>query len=158
MKSAIMSAFLMFSTITVAGDRVSNEMPDWMAGCWEQRKGDEWTEECWTTPKAGIMLGSSRSGKGEKLFAWEAMQIMLNQNSGDGPVVRMALTAAPSGTNPTIFGWRPNEGKGVSFYNLAHDYPQRIRYWREGKDLIAQISLADGTKPVEFRYKKMGSR
>jgi hypothetical protein len=50
-------------------------LPGWMAGCWEQRSGDKWTEECWTAPRAGIMLGSGRSGKGDALREWEVMQI-----------------------------------------------------------------------------------
>ena len=28
-------------------------MPAWMAGCWEQRQGDSWTEECWTAAGQG---------------------------------------------------------------------------------------------------------
>jgi len=38
------------------------------------------------------------------------------------------------------------------FENRDHDYPQRIRYWREGEVLMAEISLADGSKPMRWRY------
>ena len=155
-RSTTLAAVAFALSSPAAADSIKNpELPSWMAGCWEQRKGEQWTEECWTSPKAGIMLGSSRTGKGGKLIAWEAMQIILDYDNGDGPVVGMAFQAAPSGTNPTIFRWSPDEQKGVTFYNAAHDYPQRIRYWREGKELKAQISLLDGSKPMDFSWKMM---
>lgn len=44
----------------------------------------------------------------------------------------------------------------VEFANPAHDYPQRIRYWREGRLLKARISLMDGSKPMEWRYAPPG--
>ena len=50
-------------------------MPAWMAGCWEHKGADSWTEECWTAPRGGIMLGSGRSGTGGVLDSWEVMQI-----------------------------------------------------------------------------------
>ena len=38
-------------------------LPAWMAGCWVHVQGERWTEECWTTPRGGVMLGSGRSGR-----------------------------------------------------------------------------------------------
>ena len=37
-------------------------MPAFLTGCWEQRQGDRWTEECWTSPRGGLMIGSGREG------------------------------------------------------------------------------------------------
>jgi hypothetical protein len=45
----------------------------------------------------------------------------------------------------------------VTFVNAVHDYPQRIRYWREGEEMFAEISLADGSKPVRWRYRRLGN-
>ena len=50
-------------------------MPAWMAGCWEHKSGESWTEECWTGARAGQMMGSSRSGKGEALQWYEHTRI-----------------------------------------------------------------------------------
>jgi hypothetical protein len=47
----------------------------WMAGCWEQRDGDRWTEECWTAPRGGLMLGGSRAGRGDSISEWESLRI-----------------------------------------------------------------------------------
>jgi hypothetical protein len=50
------------------------------------------------------------------------------------------------------FGWSPSNEAGVTFFNVAHDYPQRIRYWREGDVLNAEIALKDGSKPMRWVY------
>jgi hypothetical protein len=132
-------------------------LPAWMAGCWEQRSGDRWTEECWTSARAGMMMGSSRSGTGNALRDWEVMQIVLDKDVSDDRSVRMAFWGAPRGVNRTLFAWIPSKEPGVTFSNAGHDYPQRIRYWRDGPDLLAEISLLDGSKPVRWRYRRMGN-
>jgi hypothetical protein len=131
-------------------------LPGWMAGCWIQEKGDRWTEECWTAPRAGTMMGSSRMGRGETLGAWETLRIVRNHKSGDGPAIPMAYIASPGGGPATVFTWTPNGTQDAIFVNAAHDYPQRIRYWREGELLMAEISLADGSKPMRWTYKRLG--
>ena len=130
-------------------------LPSWMAGCWERTSGEKWTEECWTAPRAGIMLGSGRSGSGEKLGEWEVMQIE-RIDTDDPAIAQMTFYGAPRGQNRTPFAWIAGEGQGVTFINESHDYPQRIRYWREGKELVAEIAMKDGSKAVSWRYKPMG--
>jgi hypothetical protein len=131
------------------------KLPEWMAGCWEQRSDDRWTEECWMPPRGGIMLGSGRSGTGDRVSEWEATQIVLARQAGGGPAVRMAFWAAPGGTNRTFFAWSPSDLPGVTFVNAAHDYPQRIRYWREGEQLMAETALADGSKARRWTYRRV---
>ena len=51
-------------------------MPAFLSGCWEQRsKDDRWTEECWTSARGGLMIGSGRDGKGDEVRHWEWMRI-----------------------------------------------------------------------------------
>lgn len=133
------------------------KLPEWMTGCWEQRSGDRWAEECWTIPRAGMMMGSGRSGVGGKLTDWETMRIVLDYEISDGSIVRMAFIGSPGGKDGAIFAWGPSQETGLTFENHAHDYPQRIRYWREGEELVAEISLIDGSKPVLWRYRRMGN-
>lgn len=130
-------------------------LPAWMAGCWEHRSGESWTEECWTRPRGGIMLGSGRSGTGGVLDSWEAMQIEMVET--DDPVISpLTFYGAPGGTNRTAFYWqRASREPGVTFVNAGHDYPQRIRYWRDGKHLMAEVSLADGSKARRWRYSRL---
>ena len=43
--------------------------------------------------------------------------------------------------------------EAVEFANPAHDYPQRIRYWRQGKLLMAEVSKMDGSKALRWNYR-----
>ena len=120
-------------------------LPDFMTGCWNRIDGDHWTQECWIEPKAGIMLGSSREGVGDKLKFWEHLRI---EQSADG----LTLFAAPKGRAATPFQARTATQTAVEFTNAAHDFPQRIRYELKDGRLEAEISLIDGSKPVRWTY------
>ena len=130
-------------------------LPSWMAGCWEMRDGERWAEECWTAPRGGQMLGSGRTGDASGVRSFEFMRIELDEPNGDGPVIRMAFVAAPNGRGWTMFAWSPSDKPGVSFSNAANDYPQRVRYWLEGDELKAEISLLDGSNPTQFAFRRM---
>ena len=45
----------------------------------------------------------------------------------------------------------------ITFVNAAHDYPQRVHYRRTAAGLDAEISLADGSKPTKWSYRRSGS-
>jgi hypothetical protein len=154
--AAFALAFACMATPLAAQDVEEPALPAWMAGCWEMRDGERWAEECWTIPRGGMMLGSGRAGTGDKVASWETMRIALAEPNGDGPVVRMAFVAAPGGTGWTTFGWSPAEDEGVTFHNAANEYPQRVRYWREGELLNAETSLEDGTRPIRWTFRRMG--
>ena len=47
----------------------------WMAGQWSREEGERWTEESWTFPRGGVMLGHSRSGRGDALREFEFLRI-----------------------------------------------------------------------------------
>ena len=131
-------------------------LPGWLAGCWEERVGERWTEECWTKPRGEMMLGSGRSGAGEQVRDWEVMQIM--RNDTDDPVVaKLTFYGMPQAQGRTAFELAQDGQPGLTFYNVEHDYPQRIRYWREGEELVAEVALADGSKARRWRYKRMGN-
>ncbi|ATE67302.1 hypothetical protein COO09_01685 [Rhizorhabdus dicambivorans] len=125
-------------------------LPDWMAGAWQQSSGDRWTEEYWTPARGGIMIGAGRNGRGETLAGWETMRIVREADGG------IAFFGSPEGAPPTRFPLVRSAAQEVVFANPAHDYPQRIRYWREGKLLKAEIALADGERPMRWTYAPMG--
>ena len=139
--------------LAAQGQMPGPSLPSWMAGCWEERKGDRWTEECWTAPRGAIMIGSGRSGKGTRLSSWERMEIV-HEETDDPAVPWMTFYGAPGGKNRTAFVWVPDKGPRLTFVNAEHDYPQRIRYWREGKYLIAETALSDGSKAQRWRYSR----
>lgn len=123
--------------------------PDWMAGSWIQTEGARWADEYWTLMRGGVMIGASRSGKGDVLSSWEHTRI---ERSSDGGLVYLA---SPHGRPAIAFKMVKSDAASIEFANPAHDYPQRIRYWRDGKQLNAEISLADGSKPMRWAYRLM---
>jgi hypothetical protein len=132
----------------VAASAQEAAMPAWMAGCWEMRDGERWAEECWTAPRGGQMMGSGRTGDATGVRSFEFMRI---EREGQG----LAFRAAPGGDGWTSFASASDPGEGVTFLNAAHDYPQRVRYWREGNELRAEISQSDGGNATQFTFRRM---
>ena len=125
--------------------------PAWMAGAWTLSDGNGgWTEEFWTHPRGGIMIGASREGRGETLRSWEAIRIV---RRGDGT---LAYVPMPNGGAPVEFAMVRQDAQSIEFANPAHDFPQRIRYWREGDRLNAEIAMIDGSRAIQWSYAPMG--
>jgi hypothetical protein len=127
-------------------------MPGWLSGCWSQESETSWTEECWSGPRGGIMLGSGRSGRGDALKSWEAMQI---EQAADGS---LTFYGQPHGGARVAFPATSVTDREIVFANPKHDYPQRIRYWREGMDLNAEVSLTDGSNATSWHYTRQVPR
>ncbi len=121
-------------------------MPGWLTGCWSQESAPNWTEECWSGPRGGIMLGGGRNGRGDMLQSWEMMQI---EQAADGSLI---FYGQPRGGPRVAFPATSVDDREIVFANPGHDYPQRIRYWRAGMDLNAEISLADGSNARTWHY------
>jgi len=127
-------------------------LPAFMTGCWNLVEGNNWTQECWMEPKGGLMLGASREGTGERLKSWEQLRVELG---ADGKVV---LWASPQGRRAVRFEGAQTTASTIEFVNAKHDYPQRIRYWRSGPDLMAETALADGSRARRWRYRRISVR
>jgi len=137
---------MLASLIAAAVATQNPALPAFMTGCWNLVDGEHWTQECWMAPKAGIMLGASREGKGTELSSWEQLRI---EQVPDGKVT---LYASPEGRDWVPFVARSVSATAVEFVNAEHDFPQRIRYELRGAKLLAEISLANGSKPVRWIY------
>lgn len=136
----------MLSPLILAAAAGAADLPAFMTGCWNLVEGESWTQECWMEPRADLMLGASREGKGAKLKSWEQMRI---ERSADGKLI---LFASPHGRVAVPFKGRVLSASAIEFTNASHDYPQRIRYELKGDTLAAEISLIDGGKPVRWTY------
>ena len=124
-------------------------MPAWLTGVWALQAPDgSWVEEWWTTPRGRMMIGASKTGKGDAVSFYEHMRIEVR---ADGV---LAYCALPKGQADACFEAVAIERQSITFENAAHDYPQRIRYWRVGDELSAEISLKDGSKPNRWRFKR----
>lgn len=120
----------------------------WMAGDWGREADGRWAEESWTPPRGGVMLGVSRSGRGEELRAFEFLRL---QAGADGV---LAYIAQPQGGAPVAFRLVRHDAASATFENPAHDYPQRIQYARTGDMLTATISAIDGTKARSWTFRR----
>ena len=139
-------------TLLLLAETAGQPMPAFLAGCWEEKRAEmAWTEECWTSARGGLMIGSGRDGKGDSVGHWEWMRI---ERSADGTVV---FYGSPKGAAPVPFKATAVDGKSITFVNAAHDYPQRVSYTLTGAGLDAEISLADGSKPNRWSYRRPGS-
>ncbi len=142
-------AALFFAVAPAAS--VELPLPAFLTGCHEERRDTRWTEECWTGPRGGLMMGSGRSGTGSKVANWEWMRI---ERGSDGVPV---FYASPRGAAPVGFPAVSASADEIVFANPANDYPQRIRYTRTAAGIAAEISLADGSKPMRWTFSAMGA-
>lgn len=118
----------------------------WLAGCWTQRVGGEVIEEQWLAPRAGILLGVSRTSRGDSLVGYEYMRIQARGGS-------LVFAAQPSGQPPVEFLASTVSRDEVVFENSANDFPQRIRYRRSGSDsLRARIEAPRGAETVGVNF------
>lgn len=140
-----MIAFLLLAQAATA----TVPMPAFLAGCWEQKREDGgWTEECWTDPRGGLMIGSGRDGRGDSIRHWEWMRI---ERRADGAVI---FYGSPKGAPAVGFEARDANGNSITFVNASHDYPQRLRYVVTATGLDAEVSLADGSKAERWSYRR----
>ena len=138
--------------MVVAAAAEAAPMPAFLAGCWEEKRAElSWTEECWTSGRGGLMMGSGRNGKGDAVSHWEWMRI---ERGSDGA---LTFYASPKGAKPVTFKATAADANSITFVNPGHDFPQRVRYERTTTGLEAEISLADGKKPVRWSYRRTGS-
>lgn len=126
----------------------------WLVGRWctvpdpmKQRR----TCETWAPMADGVMRGTSETHRGDAVVGEEKMEI---RRDGD----RWVYHAEPRGQAPADFhaGADDVAELAVTFENAAHDYPQRIRYWRDEDKLMAEIALADGSRAVLWEYARTG--
>lgn len=120
----------------------------WMAGSWAGRDGRAEHEEHWTAPRGGAMVGMHRTVAAGRMVEFEFLRI----EERDGTLVYLSM---PGGRSPaTPFTLKQLGRERVVFENSAHDFPQRVLYWKEGDALRARIEgTADGqARALEWRW------
>jgi hypothetical protein len=135
MRSLIFAIALLSSPAAFAQD-ISDLA--WMEGCWrteaprEAESGATYTE-VWIATPAPILVGYAYTeGEGE-IQGWEQMRIESNG--------KLDFVAMPLGAFPVRFTIVEDDTPNrATFENMAHDFPKRIEYWREGDRLYARVS------------------
>jgi hypothetical protein len=116
-----------------------------MKGAWEGGPPGMKFEERWTEEAGGLMLGVSRTLKGEKAIGFEFLRIEFR---ADG----VFYVAQPGGRPKTEFKLTAADGKSATFENPAHDHPKLIRYTRtEDGSLRADLDGAEGKQSFVFK-------
>lgn len=119
----------------------------WLAGDWLYEPNGLWTEEQWSDPRGGLMLGVGRSGKADRAMGFEFMRIT---TEADGSVI---FWGSPGGKSPVPFRLVAQDAFTATFENPRHDFPKRIVYLRDGNRLIATVS-GDGEESQTWTYQR----
>ena len=116
-----------------------------MKGAWEGGGSGLKFEERWTDEAGGLMLGVSRTIKGERAVAFEFLRIEFRV---DG----IFYIAQPGGRPKTEFKLTKSDDKSATFENPAYDHPKLIRY-SLGADgsLKAELDGAEGKQAFVFK-------
>ena len=150
MRSVLVVAILLLISSTAAQRVTKLSDLGWMSGCWEfnDEKLGMLISEMWMKPSGNAMMGVGRTIKSGKLVDFEFLRIVEDANG-------IAYISRPSeNKEDTSFKMIRSSTGEVVFENAAHDFPQRIIYWKDGADLRARIEGPQGGKTVgeEWRW------
>jgi hypothetical protein len=124
----------------------------WISGDWETTPGGSGrqVDEHWTKIAGGSMIGMSRTVAGGKTVFFEYLRI---EKRG----AAIYYVAHPKARTPgTDFKLVRLTAQEAVFENLAHDFPKRIIYRKNGDGALTARIEGDGTereKPQEFHYR-----
>jgi hypothetical protein len=121
----------------------------WMSGRWVASAGGRWTEEHWSAVRGGTMMGYSWTGEGDAIHEYEYLRLQAGE---DDEVVYLAQPAG----RPAAVGFYLSQADATSatFENPDHDFPQRIRYRRDGDVMVATISKMDGSNAISWTFRR----
>ena len=135
----------------VAADRVRVSSLGWFAGCWEARSTRRLVEEQWMVPRGGLMLGMSRTVRGDTLVEYEALRLEERADS-------LFYVASPVRQLQAQFLATSSTDSTAVFENPHHDFPKKISYYRVGPDsVVAKVEgeLSGKNRVLEFRYARV---
>lgn len=145
MKLAMLAVALLAAAAPEAEDAAAL---GWLAGTWVSEKDGRWTEERWSPPRGGMMLGTALTGRGEEASGFEYMRIAPDAEG------RLAFWGSPGGQPPVPFHLTASGAREATFENPKHDFPTRIVYRRQGEVLTATISGPGGANAKSWSYKR----
>jgi hypothetical protein len=137
----ILVGLTLVSALAVGSNHDSKQL-SWLAGCWVST--DKSAQEVWVVDSDHSLIGFNVVFSDNQVEFYEVLSIRRNE---DGSLV---YTPHPSGQPSASFVATEVAENSVVFTNPDHDYPQEIKYAREGNHLNATISLLAGAKPNSF--------
>jgi hypothetical protein len=146
---AAVSIVALFAALPATAAKTEAGLPAWLAGGWAtQSDNGGWSEEWWTPPRGGVMLGAGRSGKGDKIEWWE--QTRIEQAAG-----KISFCALPKGQVGACFTATKVSADEIVFENPEHDFPTRVAYRRTGEGVTAEISGPNGANRQTWQFKRV---
>ena len=125
----------------------------WLAGRWSGVRDGVTSEEHWTSPAGGALVGMHKDVRADGKVFFEFLRIV-ETDDGD-----LCYLASPAGRPPVSFCAVETDERRVVFANPAHDFPQRILYWLdESGALHARVEGPDegGTVGEEWVWRRSG--
>lgn len=104
-----------------------------LAGAWQHTHGAHRSEEQWSEPAGGTMLGHGRTIAGTRTDFFEFLRIEARPTG-------LVYIAQPGGGPPVEFPLSHCGPGELHFTNKAHDFPQQIRYRRAGDNLHTEVA------------------
>lgn len=120
----------------------------WLAGTWQRVDLPEGQSgyERWTYDGAQGFAGVGVTERDGKTTFEEKLRIVPK----DGVVYYVA--DVPENAQPVYFKLTELSTSGFSFENPAHDFPQKIEYKKDGRQLHVRVSA--GNKAEDFKFER----
>lgn len=115
----------------------------WLAGHWRGEQDGTASEEFWTSPAGGGLVGLHKDVRPGRAPAFEFLRIV------EGEAGEPCYLASPGGAPPVRFCAVEQDAARVVFENLAHDFPQRILYSLEPDGALRARVEGPGEQGVE---------
>lgn len=148
MARTLLAALLLASSHALAQSPARVADLAWMSGTWvREAPGGERVAESWLGPGNGLMVAVNLTTRPDGRKSYEFLRIA---DTAEG----YSYFASPGGRAPVEFRLKQAAPQRVVFENAAHDFPQRVLYWREGETLVARIEgvLQGEERGEEWRF------
>lgn len=124
----------------------------WLSGTWTEGSNGEVTEEHWSEPRGGTLIGMNRTVREGRTVHFESLRI--EQRPGG-----IFYVASPIGQPTAEFRLAASaKHQTAVFENLERsEFPQRIIYRREGEVLHARVE-GPGTQSAEWTWSRPGDK
>lgn len=150
MKTTLLAALLFAPALALAQAPARVASLDWMTGTWERKSDRDTVTESWVGPGNGLMVAANLTAFANGRKSFEFLRIA---ETPEG----FSYFASPGGKAPVEFKLKEAAERRVVFENTAHDFPQRILYWRDGDHLVARIegSIKGKDRSEEWRFSRV---
>jgi len=129
-------------TLVAQAEEADPNRLDWLTGCWQSEDGA--TREVWSPSQDGYYFGYSVVLNDGHAVFFEQMRV--------DPAPLPVFNAYPRGEGPFAFTATEIAAQSITFANPDHDFPQKIKYWRDGDLLKATISHMDDSSAGQFSF------